>query len=258
MSEPVHQGGGSDYILHHLQHWQVGSGFWTFNLDTILVSWVLGLIFIGVFFIFSRFMKDQPPRGFQNFLEFLVEFIDNQVKSSYQGPSRMVAPLALTIFCWVVLFNVMDLLPVDLLPGVASLFGVERMRVVPSADLNTTVGMALSVILLLYVISLKHKGPVGTLKDILTHPFGAAMMPFNLMMHFVENGARIISLSLRLFGNMYAGELIFILIALAPAAIAPFLGFPWAVFHILVVLLQAFVFMVLTVIYFSLSAAEEH
>ncbi|HLF97576.1 MAG TPA: F0F1 ATP synthase subunit A, partial [Methylococcaceae bacterium] len=174
------------------------------------------------------------------------------------GRSALIAPLALTIFCWVFLMNTMDLLPVDLLPGIGELIGLKYLRVVPSADLNATFAMSISVFFLILFYNVKIKGVTGFGKELLFHPFNHwALIPFNLLLNVVEYLAKPISLGLRLFGNMYAGEMIFLLIALLPWYVQPLLSFPWAVFHILIITLQAFIFMVLTVVYLSL-AHEDH
>jgi F-type H+-transporting ATPase subunit a len=169
----------------------------------------------------------------------------------------LIAPLALTIFCWVFLWNLMDLVPVDLLPLVASWFGIHYLRVVPSTDLNATFALSISVFCLIIYYSLKVKGPKEFAKELAFQPFGPKMLPFNLLLKLVEEIAKPISLSLRLFGNLYAGELIFILIALLPWWIQWPLGWSWAVFHLLIITLQAFIFMVLTIVYLSM-AHEEH
>ena len=251
-------GNPTEYIVHHLTNLTVGQGFWTFNLDTLFFSIALGLVF---FFLFRRVAVRASagvPGGLQNFVEIMVEFADRQVKDTFHGKSELIAPLALTIFCWVFLWNLMDLVPVDLLPLVSSWFGVHYLRVVPSTDLNATFGLSLTVLLLIIFYSLKVKGPVGYAKEFLTHPFGPYLFPANLLLNIVEMIAKPLSLSLRLFGNLYAGEMIFILIALLPWWIQPLLSWPWAIFHILVITLQAFIFMVLTIVYLSMAHEESH
>jgi len=274
-------GNATDFILHHLtpltQYNLVGrespGGFWVFHLDTLFWSIVLGLIFIGVFYAAARRATAGVPTGLQNFCEVIVEFVDTQVRDSYHGHSKLIAPLALTIFCWVWLWNFMDLLPVDLLPWLAHFIGIDYMKVVPSTDLNATFALSISVLFLTYVYSLSSKGLGGFTKEVLTKPFGVWAAPFNLIMRIVEDLAKPVSLGLRLFGNMYVGELIFVLIALFSlnAALSDFaspgtwgmyilqiiLGFIWAAFHILIITLQAFIFMMLTIIYLSM-ASEEH
>ncbi|PZN72812.1 MAG: F0F1 ATP synthase subunit A [Candidatus Methylumidiphilus alinenensis] len=258
MASAEHEtGGATGYIVHHLTDLKIGEGFWTFNLDTLFFAGLLGFIFVLVFKKAAESATSGVPGPLQNFVEMIVEFVDTQVKDSFHGRSALIAPLALTIFCWVFLMNAMDLLPVDLLPGIASLFGIKYLRVVPSTDLNETFAMSISVFGLIIFYSIKVKGPIGFAKEMLLTPFGPWMIPFNLLLKLVEELAKPISLGLRLFGNMYAGELIFILIALLPWWVQPALSFPWAVFHILIITLQAFIFMVLTVVYLSL-AHEDH
>jgi len=247
----------TDYIVHHLTNLTVGEGFWTFNIDSLIFAWIMGVLFCGSFYIAGRRASTGVPTGFQCFVEIMIEFIDQQVKESFHGESKLIAPLALTIFVWVFLMNLMDLVPVDLLPWLASMVGIPYLKVVPTTDINMTLGMSLTVFLLLIFYSLKMKGISGVLKESLFHPFGPWLMPFNLLLKLVEEFAKPLSLALRLFGNLYAGELIFILIALLPWWLQPLLSWPWAVFHILIITIQAFVFMVLTVIYLSM-AHESH
>ncbi len=249
--------GATGYIVHHLTPFAVGEGFWTLHLDTLFFSAFLGGIFILLFKSVAEKVTTGVPGLAQNFAEMLIEFVDQQVKDSFHGRSTLIAPLALTIFCWVFLWNFMDLFPVDLIPGVASMMGIEYMRVVPSTDLNAPIALSLSVFILIIFYSIKIKGVLGFAKELTCQPFGPMMMPFNLLLKIVEEVAKPISLALRLFGNLYAGELIFILIALMPWYIQPLLSFPWAVFHILIITLQAFIFMVLTIVYLSM-AHEDH
>ncbi|HUL13974.1 MAG TPA: F0F1 ATP synthase subunit A [Methylococcaceae bacterium] len=250
-------GGATGYIVHHLTPLSTGEGFWTFHLDTLFFSAFLGLLFVLAFKKAAEKATSGVPGSLQNFTEMLVEFVDTQVKDSFHGRSALIAPLALTIFCWVFLMNAMDLIPVDLLPDIGKAVGLEYLRVVPSTDLNGTFAMSISVFCLIIFYSIKVKGPVGFAKEMLLTPFGKWMIPFNLLLKLVEELAKPISLGLRLFGNMYAGELIFILIALLPWWVQPALSLPWAIFHILIITLQAFIFMVLTIVYLSL-AHEDH
>ncbi len=251
------EGGATGYIVHHLTPLSAGEGFWTLHLDTLFYSWVLGVLFIWFFKSVAERATSGVPGLAQNMAESIVEFVDSQVKDTFHGRSELIAPLALTIFCWVFLWNAMDLLPVDLLPMISGLMGMEYMRVVPSTDLNSTFALSISVFFLIFFYSIKVKGLWGFAKEMTCTPFGPKMMPFNLLLKTVEELAKPISLGLRLFGNLYAGELVFILIALLPPIVQPLLGFPWAVFHILVITLQAFIFMVLTIVYLSL-ACEDH
>ncbi len=253
----------AEYVTHHLHHWATGhdAAFITaaaWHLDTLLISTVLGLIFLTVFRIVAVRATSGVPGKLQNFVEILVDFVDGAVKDAFHGKRDFLAPLALTIFVWTFLWNCMDLIPVDLPPMIAkSVFGLEYFRAVPSADMSATFALSLSVFALILIYSIKGKGVGGFTKEFLTHPFGAKMFPANVVLNFVELLAKPMSLALRLFGNLYAGELIFILIALLPwwAQIIPGLG--WMIFHILVVTLQAFIFMTLTIVYISM-AYESH
>ncbi|MBA2653605.1 MAG: F0F1 ATP synthase subunit A [Gammaproteobacteria bacterium] len=262
----------SQYIQHHLTNLQFNlktmslgdGGFWTLNLDTLFVSMLLGSIFIIFFRTVAKRATSGAPGKVQNFVEVVLDFVNTQVKDCFHGRSALIAPLALTIFVWVFLMNAMDLLPVDLLPRATSMVGVPYLRAVPTTDLGATFAMSISVFLLLIYYSFKIKGARGVFNEYFMRPFGPypfpwniLVMPFNFFLRCVEELAKPISLSLRLFGNMYAGELIFILIALLPAWIQWTLGGPWALFHILIITLQAFIFMMLTIVYLSL-AHEDH
>jgi F-type H+-transporting ATPase subunit a len=252
--------------------------FSVIHLDTVFFSVALALLFGGAFYFAARKANAGVPGKFQAFVEFVVEFVDAQVKDSFHGTNRLLAPLALTIFCWVFLFNAMDILPVDLLPWAAHHAGVEHLKVVPSTDLNVTFAMSLTVFVLIIYYSIKVKGLGGFLAELTLQPFVAKnivvkilLVPVNLLLEIVPFLARPISLSLRLYGNLFAGEMIFLLLAaltlhgasqLSSAGgwallVAQFaLAFLWAVFHLLVITLQAFIFMVLTIVY--LSMAQEH
>uniref|UniRef100_A0A8W7PPD3 ATP synthase subunit a n=1 Tax=Anopheles coluzzii TaxID=1518534 RepID=A0A8W7PPD3_ANOCL len=245
-----------EYINHHLTFWNSdpspARGFWSLHVDTFSVSLFLAFVFAGVFAMVARRASLENPGKLQLFVESIIELVDTQVKEIFHAKSKVIAPLALTIFCWIFLMNAMDMLPVDLLPNLAqwighTFFGLEPhhiyFRSVPSAD---------------------AKGLGGWGKELLTAPFhthnpiGAIILaPLNFIFQLVELAAKPISLSLRLFGNLYAGELIFILIALLPWGAQWILGAPWAIFHILIITLQAFVFMMLTIVYLSL-AVEAH
>lgn len=249
----------TDYIVHHLTHWTVGDGgFWTIHVDTLLVSLVLGFMFLFFFHHAARKATSGVPGKWQSFVEVMVSFVDEQVKDSFHGKTKFLGPLGLTIFLWVFLMNFMDLIPVDLIPYAASLMGVEYFRAVPTADINLTLGMALTIFMLVLVYNIKGKGGIGFAKDVCTHPFGAKLMPANVVLRIVEELAKPTSLSMRLFGNLYAGELIFILIAaLLPWYLQWPMGGAWAIFHILVITLQAFIFMMLSIVYISM-AYESH
>ena len=273
----------NEYILHHLTFLSNKEpkgivDFSVIHLDTVFFSVALALLFGGSFYFAARKANAGVPGKFQNFVELIVEFIDTQVKDSFHGTNKLLAPLALTIFCWVFLFNAMDILPVDLLPWAAHHAGVEHLKVVPSTDLNVTFAMSLTVFVLIIYYSIKVKGLGGFLAELTLQPFAAKnplvkvlLVPVNLLLEIVPFLARPISLSLRLYGNLFAGEMIFLLLAaltlhgasqLSSAGgwallVAQFaLAFLWAVFHLLVITLQAFIFMVLTIVY--LSMAQEH
>ena len=283
----------SGYIVHHLSHLTYGClpvgfqredgsilsqqlctiaqdaaeakamGFWALQLDTLFWSIVTGVVFIGLFAFVARRMTHGVPKGWQNFVEMVVEFVDKNVRDTFHGNSKLIAPLALTIFMWIFLMNLLDLIPVDWIPGLATLVGIPYMRIVPSTDPNITLGMSLTVFGLIIFYSIKVKGVGGFVASLTLHPFHhknkcvqALLIPINLVLESITLLAKPLSLALRLFGNLYAGELIFILIALIGYYQLP-LHFTWAVFHILVIVLQAFIFMMLTIVYMSM-AQESH
>lgn len=266
-------GGMTEYITHHLHHleWKVGEGtFWTIHLDSVVFKFLAIAVFLFLFVRVARRSTAGVPGKLQCAIEMIVEFVDGLVKETFHGHSKLIAPLAITIFGMVFLMNFMDMIPVDALPAAAHASGINYLRVVPTADLNTTLGMALCVFFLIQYMGIKHKGLGGFFGEFFTAPFGPKGAPANLLLRLIEEAVRPVSLSLRLFGNMYAGELIFILIAvmtlgatlssLSFYALAPvqfIAGFVWTVFHILVITLQAFIFMMLTVVYLSM-AAEHH
>ncbi len=270
----------NEYIVHHLTNLTVRvgeGGFWTLDIDSIVISSVLAVLFAGSFYLVARRATAGVPRGFQSFIELLVATVEKNVSDSFHGTSKLIAPLALTIFTWVLLFNMMDLLPVDLLPTLGEkLFGLPHLRVVPSTDLNVTFAMSLTVFALIIYYSIAIKGLGGFLGELVLQPFSAKSLPLkillaplNFILEFVTLLARPVSLSLRLFGNLYAGEMIFLLIAVLGGSAALnsisgvgavaaqlVLGFIWAAFHVLIITLQAFIFMVLTIVY--LAMAHEH
>jgi F-type H+-transporting ATPase subunit a len=269
-----HAGSGptpNEYIVHHLTNFQYGHGFWTYNVDSIFFSVLLALVFVVSFGMVARKATSGVPGKFQLFVEVMLDFVNQQVKDTYQGNSKIIGPLALTIFCWVLLMNFMDLLPVDLLPVIGHKAGLEHLKVVPPTDLNITLGMSITVFLLCMFYSVKMKGAGGFAWELLTHPFGKWMMPFNLIMNFIEHLARPLSLGLRLFGNLYAGEMIFLLLAVLGGSFAIntfggiagafgqiVFGVVWGGFHILVIPLQAFIFMVLTITYLAQAHDTHH
>ncbi|MFM2485922.1 F0F1 ATP synthase subunit A [Celerinatantimonas yamalensis] len=250
----------ADYIGHHLHNLQMGSGFWQLNVDSLFWSVALGVLFLWIFHRFASKTTVGVPGKFQCFLEIIVEFVDGSVKDIFHGRNKLIAPLSLTIFVWVFLMNLMDLIPIDFIPYIAEHWlGFKFMRVVPSADVNIDMSMSLAVFVLVIIYSLKVKGVGGFIKELTMQPFNHwVFIPINFILEMVSLLSKPLSLGLRLFGNMYAGELIFILIA----ALLPFwaqwiLSVPWAIFHILIITLQAFIFMVLTIVYLS-QACEDH
>lgn len=247
-----------EYIQHHLHNWQVGHGFWSVNLDSLIVGWVLAGIIMLVSWRVGRNLDVDRPTGIQNVLEYLMEFVDGMVQEAFASRNPFVAPLAFTVFVWVFLMNSLDLVPVDLFPKIFSYFGVEHFRLVPTADPQTTFALSLSVFALVIFYNIKIKGPVGYLKTFLFHPFGKWLMPVNILMTAVEEIAKPLSLALRLFGNMFTGELVFLLAALLPFYLIPLLGGVWGIFEMLVITLQAFIFMVLTIMYLSIAHEEAH
>lgn len=250
----------SEYIQHHLTFFSSGEGFWNVNIDSLFFSILSGAIFLFIFYKVAKQVTPGVPSKLQCLIEMLVEWVDGVVKENFHGSRQLVAPLGLTVFCWVFVMNTVDLIPVDYLPQVAHLVGINHLRAVPSADLNVTFGLALGIFVLILFYTVKSKGVIGLVKEYTLHPFNHPLLiPVNLLLETVTLVSKPISLALRLFGNMYAGELIFILIAVMYSAdylIASMgvpLHFVWAVFHILVVTLQAFIFMMLTIVYLSIA-----
>ncbi|GAB0148007.1 MULTISPECIES: F0F1 ATP synthase subunit A [Marichromatium] len=278
------------YIQHHLTNLTFGlhpehglglahnsaeaaeMGFWAINLDTMFFSILLGGLFLWFFKGVAERVSAGVPGAAQNFVEWIVDFVEDNVRGSFSGKNPMVAPLALTIFAWVFLMNLMDLLPVDLVPYLfgqfMALFGADPhhvyLKIVPTTDPNATFGMALMVFIMVLYYSVKMKGVGGFLGELTLQPFGKWGMPANLVLEGISLISKPISLALRLFGNMYAGEMIFILIALLYGgsfvlnATGGVLQFVWAVFHILIITLQAFIFMVLTIVYLDMAHQEHH
>ncbi|WP_428086675.1 F0F1 ATP synthase subunit A [Candidatus Thioglobus sp.] len=279
----------SAYIKHHLQNLTYGQvdgnwgfahtvaeakamGFWSINVDSMLWSLITVLAFYFIFRSVGKKVTAGTPSGLQNFVEMVIEFIDTSVRDSFSHKNKLVAPMALTIFVWIFLMNLMDLIPVDWLPHIA-VVSVEAMggnphsaffKVVPTTDPNITFGLALSIFILILYYSIKHKGLSGFFAELLFHPFGKWGLPANLLLEGVSLISKPISLALRLFGNMYAGEIIFILIAIMYSASIGFGAFAgllqigWALFHILIITLQAFIFMTLTIVYMDMAHTKEH
>jgi len=267
------------YISHHLQNLQVcqvdGEWVWNhcagnpmaINVDSMFFSVLLGIIFIWMFGKAAKKASSGKPGKLQAFVEIVIDFIDSSVKDTFHGKSRLIAPLALTIFVWVFFMNLMDLIPVDWLPTLGGALGVPYLKVVPTTDVNVTFGMSIAVFCLIIFYTVKNKGISGFIAELTLHPIapprkgiGLIAAPFIIAFNFILESvallAKPLSLSLRLFGNMFAGELIFILIAILGIWQLP-LHFLWAVFHVLIVTLQAFIFMMLTIVYLSL-ASEQH
>ena len=257
----------AQYIEHHLQHlaynvktgqWIDDGSFWVLNVDSLVMAWIVGFAFLFIFRYVAARVTAGIPGKLQNFVESMLDFTSGLVKESFHGECALIAPLALTIFCWVFLMNFMDLLPVDLVPRILGLFGVEHFKVVPTADPNMTFGISFGVFLLIVYYNFKIKGPVGVLKESLTFPFGPWLFPINIMFRLVEELVKPFSLSLRLFGNMFAGELIFILVAaMLPWWTQWIPAGAWAIFHILIITIQAFILMMLTIVYLTM-AHEQH
>lgn len=278
----------AEYIKHHLQNLTYGKlpdgswgiahsaqeakemGFWALNLDTTLIAFLLGSFFLFYFARAAQKATAGVPSGLQNFVEWIVEFIDTSVRGSFTAKNDLVAPLALTIFAWILLMNLMDLMPIDYLPLVAHAFGLPFLKVVPTTDPNATFGMSIAVFILVVFYSIKMKGLGGFVGELTLQPFGKFGLPANIFLEGVNLIAKPVSLALRLFGNMYAGEMIFILIAIMGASASVTLGstvlfgsqillsLGWAIFHILIVTLQAFIFMTLTIVYMDMAHQEHH
>lgn len=285
------------YIRHHLQNMTFGQhpdgswglahsareasemGFWAIHVDTMVWSIVLGALFLWLFRKAAQRATSGVPGGWLNFVEWTVEFIDDTVRGSFRGGgNQVIAPLALTLFVWILLLNTMDLVPVDWIPYTTQLigqyvFGADPhhvyMKIVPTTDPNATTGMAIGVFFMTLYYSIKVKGPLGYAKELTMQPFQTnnvvlkiVLLPVNFFLEFIGLVSKPVSLSLRLFGNMFAGEVIFVLIALLYSSgvawfvFGGFLQWAWAVFHILIILLQAFIFMVLTVVYLEMAHAE--
>ena len=279
-SEPT----SKEYIGHHLTNLTYGRhpdgtwgfaenaeqaaemGFMAVHVDSVGWALTLGILFCAIFFVAARRATSGVPGGLQNVVEAIIDFIDDLVKDIFHHTNSMVAPLALTIFVWVFLMNLMDLVPVDLLPHAATLIGIPYMKVVPTTDPNVTMGMALAVFVLVLYFSIKQKGLGGFVGELAFQPFPKFLAPVNLLLESVTLLSKPLSLGLRLFGNLYAGEMIFILISLMYVSwvtipVAWALQWGWAVFHVLIITLQAFIFAVLTTVYIAQaydSHAEEH
>ncbi|MCY4531599.1 MAG: F0F1 ATP synthase subunit A [Gammaproteobacteria bacterium] len=260
-----------EYINHHLTNLVYGKrpdgtwdfahssqeitdmGFWAIHVDTMFWSISLGVLFLGIFLLVARRATSGVPGGLQNACEMAVEFVEDNVTQVFgTRPNALIGPLSLTILIWVFLMNLMDLVPVDLIPRAAQLAGVSHFKVVPTTDPNATLGMSIGVFFLVLYYNFKIKGATGFALGLVTHPIPHwSMYWFNFILEMVDMVTKPMSHGLRLFGNLYAGEMIFILIALFPWYAQWPLSLPWALFHILIICLQAFVFMILTIVYLT-------
>ena len=264
-------GGLTGYIVHHLTHNAIQLGGDKFHLDSWAIALALGLLACFLLWTQARKATSGVPSKPQAFVELVVEFVDSQVKDTFHGDRRFIAPLALTIFVWVVFMNTMDLLPLDLPSAVITATAGQEaahhtfLRMVPTADVNTTFALALAVWFLMIFYSVKVKGLGGWIHELFCSPFGSnpLLWPANFLLNIIEYVSKPLSHSLRLYGNMYAGEIIFLLLGLwaatglAGTVFGAILGAGWAIFHILIVVLQAFIFMMLTVVYLAM-AHESH
>ncbi len=239
-------------------------GFWAINLDTAFFSILLGVLFLWFFKKVADNVTSGVPGPMQNFAEWIIDFVEENVRGFFTGVNPLIAPLALTIFVWVLLMNFMDLLPVDLVPWLASLIGIHFLKAVPTTDPNATFGMSIMVFVLIVYYSIKIKGIGGFVGELALQPFGKWGIPANLVLEGITLFAKPISLALRLFGNLYAGEMIFILIALmyghnlVLTISGGALQLAWAILHIIIILLQAYIFMVLTIVYLDMAHQESH
>ncbi len=235
-------------------------GFWAIHVDSMIMSILLGLIFLGVFLFVSRRITTGVPGPLQNAVEYLVEMVQGNVRTTFFARNPLIGPLALTIFCWIFLMNLMDLVPVDWIPLLAQTIAQDShlyFKAVPTTDINITLGLSLSVFFLMIFYAIKVKGLGGFLGEFAFHPFGKWLLPFNLVLELPSFLAKPVSLALRLFGNLFAGETIFLVIALTGYFQLP-LHFAWAVFHILIITLQAYLFMMLSIVYLNQSHTEVH
>lgn len=250
------------YIQHHLQNLTVKvgeGGFWTLHVDTIVTSVLMGLLIVFAFWMATRKATAGVPGKWQAFVEILLEFVDKQARDTYHGTSKLVTPIAITLFFWILMMNLLKMIPADFIAKPLELAGIHYWKPVPTADVNATLGMSISVFFLMLFFAIRGKGFGGFTHEFLTAPFGKWMMPFNLLLNIVEWLSKPVSLAMRLFGNMFGGEIVFLLIwVLGGADILGALaggvfGLGWMLFHLLVIPLQAFIFMMLSIVYLSLS-----
>jgi F-type H+-transporting ATPase subunit a len=252
----------AEYIQHHLKNLTISvddsSTFWTVHVDTMVTSVVVGLFMVFAFWLATRKATAGVPGKWQAFVEIVLEFVDKQAKDAYHGPSRLVTPIAITLFCWILMLNAIKFIPADFIARPLELMGVHYWKPVPTADLNATFGLSFSVFFLMIFFALRAKGLGGFIHELFTAPFGKWMFPANLLLNAVELLSKPVSLAMRLFGNMFAGEVLFLLIwalggvGLVGVAASSMLGLGWMLFHMLVIPLQAFIFMMLSVVYLSL------
>jgi F-type H+-transporting ATPase subunit a len=267
----------NEYISHHLVNLHSGEGFWTWHLDTLIVSGLVGIVVFGLMAWVARTATSGVPGKLQAFVEIVVGMVNQQVKDTFHAKSELVTPLAITVFVWIFCMNAIDLIPVDFIAGIMHLLGFEHFKAVPTTDPNATFAMSLSVFALIVYFNVKFKGVGGLLHEIFTAPFHTdniflqlLLAPVNLVLRVIEEIAKPISLALRLFGNMFAGEVLFILMVLLAGVWSGvdlgsgasflghvFLSLGWGIFHILIITLQAFVFMMLTIVYMAM-ASESH
>ncbi|RPE75842.1 F0F1 ATP synthase subunit A [Vulcaniibacterium tengchongense] len=252
----------TSYIQHHLHNLttQVGEGgFWTLHVDTLATSVLMGLLIVFAFWLATRKATSGVPGKWQAFVEICLEFVDKQARDTYHGPSKLVTPIAITLFFWILMMNLLKMIPADFIAKPLELLGVHYWKPVPTADVNATLGMSISVFFLMLFFAIRAKGFGGFAHEFLTAPFGKWMMPFNLILNVVEWLSKPISLAMRLFGNMFGGEIVFLLIwvlggaGLLGALAGGAFGLGWMLFHLLVIPLQAFIFMMLSIVYLSLA-----
>ena len=253
----------SQWVFATCQSELDGMGFWAYHVDSLFWSGLLGALFIFIFARAARQAHAGVPSKFLNIIEVFYEFIDNQVKDTFQGKSKLIGPLCLTVFFWIFLMNSIKLIPVDFIPGAAQWMGLEYFKYVPVVDPNITLSMSFSVFFLIIAFSISHNGVKGFLSSLALQPFSSnnlvlqiILIPINLVLEVVGLLAKPVSLGLRLFGNMFAGEFVFVLAAAMMGYFQFVVAWPWAVFHLLVVPLQAYIFMILTLVYLSMASAK--
>lgn len=256
----------TSYIQHHLQNLTASTGeggFWTLHVDTLITALLMGGLMVFMFWMATRKATAGVPGKWQAFVEICLEFVDKQARDTYHGSSKLVTPIAITLFFWILLMNLLKMIPADFIAKPLELLGVHYWKPVPTADVNATLGLSISVFFLTVFFALRAKGVGGMTKEFLFAPFGKWMVPFNLILNIVEWLSKPISLAMRLFGNMFGGEIVFLLIwVLGGASLlgvlgGGVLGLGWMLFHLLVIPLQAFIFMMLSIVYLSL-AEDDH